>query len=230
VLCVRPSPAGSGCGRVSVPYTCPRCVAVSLSAYPRGRPGRAGAGHAVEGSDPSDRGRGGPGPAGKDQSSYLRNQPGWTPFLPAATQGDFAMPDLISFTGHGLDKISGPGGGGPGGGPGGPGAPGGGGPAVPMGHVLQADLLQAPERQSGRRSGHRAEWWRSRPLALLSGQPSWVGIRPTSPTEARPGVADLTCLQRVPGHPQLAEIRTWLTRTWTRTWLTDPVVAWPARP
>ena len=49
----------------------------------------------------------------KDQSSYLRNQPGWTPFLPAASQGDFTMPDLISFTGHGLDKISGPGGGGP---------------------------------------------------------------------------------------------------------------------
>jgi hypothetical protein len=50
----------------------------------------------------------------KDQSSYLRNQPGWTPFLPSATAGDFAIPDLISFTGHGLDRI------GPPGGPGGP--------------------------------------------------------------------------------------------------------------
>jgi hypothetical protein len=65
----------------------------------------------------------------KDQSSYLRNQPDWKPFLPSAIEHDFAMPDLISFTGHGLDKISGPGGGpggpgGPGGGPGGPGGPG----------------------------------------------------------------------------------------------------------
>jgi hypothetical protein len=72
----------------------------------------------------------------KDQSSYLRNQPGWTPFLPAATEADFTLPDLISFTGHGLDKISGPGGGpgGPGGGPGGlVGGGGSGGPARPGG-------------------------------------------------------------------------------------------------
>jgi hypothetical protein len=74
----------------------------------------------------------------KDQSSYLRNQPDWKPFLPAAAEGDFAMPDLIAFTGHGLDTISGPGGGGrPGGGPGGPGGggPGGGagGPDGPVG-------------------------------------------------------------------------------------------------
>jgi Animal haem peroxidase len=69
----------------------------------------------------------------KDQSSYLRNQPGWKPFLPSANEGDYAMPDLISFTGHGLDKISGPGGGSPGG-PGGSGGPGGpDGPGAPGG-------------------------------------------------------------------------------------------------
>jgi len=43
----------------------------------------------------------------KDPSSYLRNQPTWQPFLPSAAQGEFTMPDLISFTGHGLDKIGG---------------------------------------------------------------------------------------------------------------------------
>ena len=43
-----------------------------------------------------------------DPSSYLRNQPGWTPFLPSATTGDFTVPDLIAFTGHGLDPIAGP--------------------------------------------------------------------------------------------------------------------------
>jgi hypothetical protein len=58
----------------------------------------------------------------KDQSSYLRNQPGWRPFLPSATEGDFTMPDLIAFTGHGLEAIGPPGR--PGGGPGGPGGPG----------------------------------------------------------------------------------------------------------
>jgi hypothetical protein len=58
----------------------------------------------------------------KDQSSYLRNQPGWRPFLPSATEGDFTMPDLIAFTGHGLEAIGRPGR--PGGGPGGPGGPG----------------------------------------------------------------------------------------------------------
>jgi hypothetical protein len=43
-----------------------------------------------------------------DPSSYLRNQPGWKPFLPSATTGDFTVPDLIAFTGHGLDPIAGP--------------------------------------------------------------------------------------------------------------------------
>jgi hypothetical protein len=38
----------------------------------------------------------------KDPSSYLRNQPDWKPFLPATTPGDFSMPDLIAFSGHGL--------------------------------------------------------------------------------------------------------------------------------
>lgn len=37
-----------------------------------------------------------------DPSSYLRNQPDWTPFLPSATAGDFTMPDLVAFAGHGL--------------------------------------------------------------------------------------------------------------------------------
>jgi hypothetical protein len=32
VLCVRPGPAGSGCRPVSVPYSCPRCVALSAAA------------------------------------------------------------------------------------------------------------------------------------------------------------------------------------------------------
>lgn len=41
-----------------------------------------------------------------DASSYLHNQPDWKPFLPAATTGDFTMPDLIAFTGHGLDVIT----------------------------------------------------------------------------------------------------------------------------
>ncbi len=38
----------------------------------------------------------------KDPSSYLRNKPTWKPFLPSAKKGDFTMPDLIKFTGHGL--------------------------------------------------------------------------------------------------------------------------------
>ena len=45
----------------------------------------------------------------KDPSSYLRNQPSWHPFLPAATAGDFTMPDLIGFTGHGLEVTNLPG-------------------------------------------------------------------------------------------------------------------------
>jgi hypothetical protein len=36
----------------------------------------------------------------EDPSSYLRNEPGWRPFL--AGGDDFSMPDLITFTGHGL--------------------------------------------------------------------------------------------------------------------------------
>lgn len=35
-----------------------------------------------------------------DPSSWLRNDPTWRPFL--GTGGDFTMPDLIAFTGHGL--------------------------------------------------------------------------------------------------------------------------------
>ncbi|HZB28536.1 MAG TPA: hypothetical protein VE465_00070 [Streptosporangiaceae bacterium] len=41
-------------------------------------------------------------------ASYLRNEPNWRPFLPSATSGEFTMPDLIAFTGHGLDPIAGP--------------------------------------------------------------------------------------------------------------------------
>jgi hypothetical protein len=71
----------------------------------------------------------------KDPSSYLRNEPGWRPFL--ADGGDFAMPDLIAFAGHGLDVTGFPGGPRPGGGgprgggdaPGGNGAAPGGDPA-----------------------------------------------------------------------------------------------------
>ncbi len=39
----------------------------------------------------------------KDPSSYLHQQPNWTPTLPSRTPGDFTMGDLISFTGHGLE-------------------------------------------------------------------------------------------------------------------------------
>jgi hypothetical protein len=39
-----------------------------------------------------------------DPSSYLRLQPTWKPFLPAATTGDFTMGDLIVFSGHGLGQ------------------------------------------------------------------------------------------------------------------------------
>lgn len=38
----------------------------------------------------------------KDPSSYLRQDPRWTPFLPSRTPNQFAMPDLIAFAGHGL--------------------------------------------------------------------------------------------------------------------------------
>ena len=41
----------------------------------------------------------------KDPSSYLRNEPRWTPFL--ATGDDFTMPDLLAFTGHGLGQTGG---------------------------------------------------------------------------------------------------------------------------
>jgi hypothetical protein len=46
----------------------------------------------------------------KDPSSYLRNDPGWRPHLPAATEGDFTFADLVAFTGHGLDVTNIPGG------------------------------------------------------------------------------------------------------------------------
>ena len=39
-----------------------------------------------------------------DPSSYLRLQPTWTPFLPAATGGDFTFADLINVAGHGLGQ------------------------------------------------------------------------------------------------------------------------------
>ncbi|GAA1636722.1 heme peroxidase family protein [Saccharothrix algeriensis] len=41
-----------------------------------------------------------------DPSSYLRADPGWTPFLPSATAGDFTMADLIKFTGFGLTPVA----------------------------------------------------------------------------------------------------------------------------
>ncbi|WP_217915501.1 peroxidase family protein [Miltoncostaea marina] len=47
-----------------------------------------------------------------DPSSYLRNQPDWTPFLRSETPGDFAMPDLLRFAGHGLGVTNVPNGGG----------------------------------------------------------------------------------------------------------------------
>lgn len=43
----------------------------------------------------------------RDPSSYLRNEPGWRPFL--GTGGDFAMPDLLRFAGHGLGVTTLPG-------------------------------------------------------------------------------------------------------------------------
>ena len=39
-----------------------------------------------------------------DPSSYLPRQPTWKPFLPAATNGDYTMGDLIVFSGHGLGQ------------------------------------------------------------------------------------------------------------------------------
>jgi hypothetical protein len=50
----------------------------------------------------------------KDPSSYLRNEPTWKPFLDASTIGDFTVPDLIKFTGHGLEVTDIPGRPGPG--------------------------------------------------------------------------------------------------------------------
>ncbi|MDI6100395.1 heme peroxidase family protein [Actinoplanes sp. NEAU-A12] len=44
----------------------------------------------------------------QDPGSYLRVEPGWRPFLPSAVAGDFTMPDLIAFTGFGLDEVTGP--------------------------------------------------------------------------------------------------------------------------
>ena len=44
----------------------------------------------------------------KDPSSYLRNDPTWTPFLPSAT-GTFSVPDLIKASGHGLEVTNLPG-------------------------------------------------------------------------------------------------------------------------
>ncbi|MFI8595408.1 peroxidase family protein [Microbacterium sp. NPDC078428] len=38
----------------------------------------------------------------QDPSSYLRVQPTWKPFLPAAEAEDFTVPDLIKVAGHGL--------------------------------------------------------------------------------------------------------------------------------
>ena len=37
-----------------------------------------------------------------DPSSYLKAEPGWRPFLPAATKNDFTMGDLIAFADFGL--------------------------------------------------------------------------------------------------------------------------------
>lgn len=41
----------------------------------------------------------------KDPSSYLRNEPGWRPFLTSG--GDFTMPDLLTFAQHGLGATPG---------------------------------------------------------------------------------------------------------------------------
>ncbi len=41
----------------------------------------------------------------RDPSSYLRHNPRWKPFLPSPKPGEFTMPDLIAFSGHGLDAI-----------------------------------------------------------------------------------------------------------------------------
>ena len=45
----------------------------------------------------------------KDPSSYLHQQPNWTPTLPSKKSGDFTMADLITFTGHGLGVTNLPG-------------------------------------------------------------------------------------------------------------------------
>lgn len=44
----------------------------------------------------------------KDPSSYLRKDPGWSPFLQPANQTTFTMPDLILASGHGLEVTSRP--------------------------------------------------------------------------------------------------------------------------
>lgn len=43
----------------------------------------------------------------RDPSSYLRQEPAWRPFLPAATAATFTVPDLIRMSGHGLG-VTGP--------------------------------------------------------------------------------------------------------------------------
>jgi Animal haem peroxidase len=40
-----------------------------------------------------------------DPSSYLSNEPGWKPFLQDDSRDDFTMPDLIEFSGFGLQDI-----------------------------------------------------------------------------------------------------------------------------
>jgi len=40
-----------------------------------------------------------------DPSSYLSNEPGWKPFLHGDSHDDFTMPDLIQFSGFGLQDI-----------------------------------------------------------------------------------------------------------------------------
>lgn len=47
----------------------------------------------------------------RDPSSYFRKEPTWRPILPTATGTTFSMPDIILASGHGLEVISGPGGG-----------------------------------------------------------------------------------------------------------------------
>ncbi|MGR2751843.1 peroxidase family protein [Agromyces arachidis] len=44
----------------------------------------------------------------KDPSSYLRNEPGWKPFLPSTIAGDFTAGDLVAVAGHGLGVTDSP--------------------------------------------------------------------------------------------------------------------------